>query len=85
MGRALPNLAYEAVLTESGAEHLAATAAAGGQHTAAVLGGHTGTEAVHLGTMPLIGLISALHRILLIYIKHKWRLLQFANPIHHDK
>lgn len=56
-----------------------------GENLAAVLGGHTGTEAVHLGTMPLIGLISALHRILLIYIKHKWRLLQFANPIHHDK
>lgn len=40
------------------------------ENLATVLGLHTGTEAVHLGTMPLIGLISALHRILLVYIKH---------------
>lgn len=40
------------------------------ENLATVLGLHTGTEAVHLGTMPLIGLVSALHRILLVYIKH---------------
>lgn len=40
------------------------------ENLATVLGLHTGTEAVHLGTMPLVGLVSALHRILLVYIKH---------------
>ena len=43
------------------AEHLAATAATGGQHTTAVLGGHTGTETMHLAALTLFGLISTEH------------------------
>ena len=37
----------------------AATGAAAGKNLAAILGGHTGTEAVHLGALTLLGLISS--------------------------
>mgnify|MGYP003485297283 CR=1 FL=1 len=40
---------------------LAATTTTGSQHAAAVLGGHTGTEAVHLAALTLLGLVSTEH------------------------
>jgi len=45
----------------SGAENLAATTTTGGQNTAAILGGHTGTEAMHLAALTLLGLVSTEH------------------------
>ena len=38
-----------------------AATAAGSQHTAAVLGGHAGTEAVHLAPLTLLGLVCTEH------------------------
>jgi hypothetical protein len=40
---------------------LAATTTTGSQHAAAVLGGHTGTEAVHLAALTLLGLVGTEH------------------------
>ena len=47
----------------------AATGAAAGKNLAAILGGHTGTEAMHLGALALLGLISSDGR------SHKYTLL----------
>ena len=50
----------------------AATSAAAGENLTAVLGGHTGTEAVHLGALTLLGLISSdgrSHNYTLLMIK----------------
>ena len=47
-------------------ELLAALGATAGEDLAAVLGGHAGTEAVGLDTLPLVGLIRALHSELLL-------------------
>ena len=64
MGRAFAifHSAYPANRAKSGAEHLTATTATGGQHTAAILGGHAGTEAMHLAALTLLGLVSTEHR-----------------------
>ena len=50
----------------------AATSAAAGENLTAVLGGHAGTEAVHLGALTLLGLISSdgrSHNYTLLMIK----------------
>ena len=50
----------------------AATSAAAGENLTAVLGGHTGTEAVHLRALTLLGLISSdgrSHNYTLLMIK----------------
>ena len=50
----------------------AATGAAAGKNLAAILGGHTGTEAVHLRALTLLGLIRSDRRC------HNYTLLIFA-------
>ena len=40
---------------------LAATTTTGGQDTTAILGGHAGTEAVHLAALTLLGLVGTEH------------------------
>ena len=50
----------------------AAASTAAGENLTAVLGGHTGTEAVHLGALTLLGLISSdgrSHNYTLLMIK----------------
>ena len=61
MGRALPIHAMNLRPLRSGAENLAAATTAGGQHTAAVLGGHAGTETMHLAALTLLGLVGTEH------------------------
>lgn len=53
-------------------ETLAALGAATGEHGTTALGGHTGTEAMGLGTLTLIRLIRTLHL--------KFLLLHFECP-----
>ena len=57
---------------ESGGEGLAALGATTGEHGTTTLGGHTGTEAMGLGTLTLIRLIRTLHL--------KFLLLHFECP-----
>ena len=45
----------------SDADPLTAFGTTSGEHGTAALGGHTRTEAVALGALPLVGLISAFH------------------------
>jgi len=56
-----PYGSLSACLATSGAQHLTAATTTGGQHSAAVLGGHTGTETVYLTTLNLLGLESTEH------------------------
>ena len=48
-------------MAELDGQLLAATTTAGGQNATAVLGGHTGTEAVHLAALTLLGLVGTEH------------------------
>ena len=54
----------------------AATSAAAGENLTAILGGHTGTEAVHLRALTLLGLISSdrgSHNYTLLNDPFRWK------------
>jgi hypothetical protein len=53
----------------SNGKNLAATAAAGSQNTAAIFGGHPGTEAMHLAALALFRLESTKHKTTLLVIQ----------------
>ena len=49
-------------------QFLAATTTAGGENAAAVLGGHAGTETMHLAALALFGLIRTEHVSSLLFM-----------------
>jgi hypothetical protein len=52
-----PRMAGERTAGKSDREHLTATAAAGGQHAAAIARGHAGAKTMDLGALALLGLV----------------------------
>ena len=59
---------------QSDSQFLAATTTTGGQHAATVLGGHTGTEAMHLAALTLLGLVGTEH------LQHSFAFEPGRNP-----
>ena len=58
----------------SDSQNLAATTTTGSQDTTAILGGHTGAEAVHLAALTLLGLVSTEHRSTLLTISQSGKI-----------